>query len=204
MQNAPGRDQDAAAEAPERSDEELKAANEDQGSGSGEDDNEVTDQASDKDVPKVTKGNPKGIFDDKKELKKKSERMKQSEDDNALLKDVDVRIKTLIQKNKEVAKKYQEKIDAFEETKQKRLNALKKYGERVSELHSVAKDAIKSPEKPITSRSMHLDSPSKDNSLETIEAEHLDSPTFEEAGDKEIGNGDAGSLILLSDEKPKR
>lgn len=69
---------------------------------SADDDKDALEQIKDNANPTViAKGNPKGIFDDDRVKKHKIEQSKSSATDTKFLKDVDARLKILIEKNQE-------------------------------------------------------------------------------------------------------
>ena len=71
----------------------------------------------------MIKGNPRGLFDDntqrKRKLDKKAKAQAEREADSELLVDIDKRLKTLIDKNRTVTKSYMDKAKAFEDDREK-------------------------------------------------------------------------------------
>ena len=71
----------------------------------------------------MIKGNPRGLFDDntqrKRKLDKKAKAQAEREADSELLVDIDKRLKTLIDKNRTVTKSYIDKAKAFEDDREK-------------------------------------------------------------------------------------
>ena len=113
---------------------------------------DILDETADLQPPPVIKGNPRGIFDDNAQRKRKYDKKVKAQEerdaDSELLLDIDKRLKTLIDKNRAVTKTYMDKAKAFEDDKGK------------SQITTESKDkasrnATKSSEK---AANVHLDS----------------------------------------------
>ena len=77
----------------------------------------------------MTKGNPRGIFDDHERLRRKAERKAkvraERKADSQLMEDVDTRLKTLIDKNRQVTKSYIVRAQALKDDRDKLSMAVK-------------------------------------------------------------------------------